>query len=70
MASLKARFGDRLTFHYHEVNAADSEAAVRDFDITSHPQVFLIDPRGRLVKSFAGVVPEGTLTAEVTRLLR
>lgn len=55
MASLKALYGDKVQWHYHEFNSADAVQVNKDFGIVAHPEIFLLDRRGNLVKKFAGV---------------
>ncbi len=70
MASLKARYGDRVQYHYHEFNQPESEKVNRDFKITGHPEIFLLDPKGRLVQKFTGVVPMYDLEVALNALVR
>lgn len=56
MASLKAQLGDKVTYHYHEFNQPESAKVNRDFKIAAHPEIFILDRRGRLVRKFVGVV--------------
>jgi hypothetical protein len=52
MASLKERLGDRVTYHFHEFNGPDAVKVNRDFEIRSHPVVFILDRKGRLIQTF------------------
>lgn len=67
MASLRTRFGDRLT--YHEFNQPDAARVNRDFAIQSHPVVVLLDRKGRLVGTFREVVRLEELESALKRLL-
>jgi len=70
MASLKARFADRVTWHYHEFNQPDAAQVNRDFGITAHPEIFILDRRGRLVRKFIGVASMYELETTLRPLLR
>jgi len=69
MASLRERFGDRATYHYHEFNQPDSAQVNLDFDIKAHPEIFILDRRGNLVRKFIGVVRLEELVAALDPLL-
>lgn len=68
MASLKTRFGDRVTYHYHEFNQPDAAKVNRDFNIQAHPEIFVLDRKGRLVQKFIGVVPIDDIAAALRPL--
>jgi len=70
MASLKAMYGDRVQYHYHEFNQPDSAKVNRDFNITAHPEVFLLDREGRLVRKFSGVVSRYELERAINALVK
>jgi len=69
MASLKTRLGDRVTYHYHEFNQPDAARVNRDFRIKSHPMVFVLDRKGRLIQTFQGVVTMEEVAAALQRLI-
>lgn len=69
MASLRTRFGDRVTYHYHEFNQPDAARVNRDFAIQSHPVVVLLDRKGRPVGTYRGVVRLEGLESALHRLL-
>ncbi len=69
MASLKAQFGDAVTYHYHEFNEPDSAQVNQDFRIDRHPEVFILDRRGRLVRKYDGVVSQEDLVATLRPLV-
>lgn len=70
MASLNARFGQAVTYHYHEFNQPDAAKVNADFEIRAHPEVFILDRKGRLVRKFVGVVSLDELTAALQPLVR
>lgn len=70
MASLRNRYGDQVTWHFHEFNQPDSAQVNRDFAIRAHPEIFVLDRRGRLRRKFVGVVPLAELEAALRPLLR
>ena len=70
MASLKAKFGDSVTWHYHEFNQPESAQSNEDFNIQAHPLIFILDRRGNLVRKFPGVVPMEELVAAVQPLVK
>ncbi len=70
MASLKAQFGDKVTYHYHEFNQPDSAQVNRDFGIAAHPEIFILNRNGRLVRKFVGVVSQADLDATLRPLIR
>jgi hypothetical protein len=70
MASLRTEFGDAVAYRYHEYNAPDSAQVVRDFQIVRHPEIFILDRQGNLVRKFAGVVPTVELQMTLRGLLR
>ena len=70
MASLKTKFGDSVTWHYHEFNQPESAQVNRDFDIQAHPEVFILDRRGNLVRTFRGVAPLEDLVAVLQPLVK
>lgn len=70
MASLKAQFGDKVTYHYHEFNQPDSAQVNRDFGIAAHPEIFILNRTGRLVRKFVGVVSQAELDATLRPLIR
>lgn len=70
MASLKAFYGDRVQYHYHEFNQPESAKVNKDFDIKAHPEIFLLDRQGRLVRKMVGVVPRYDLEKAINGLLR
>ncbi len=69
MASLKAQFGGTVTYHYHEFNQPDAAQVNRDFWIEKHPEIFILNRRGRLVRKFVGVVSLDTLSAVLRPLV-
>lgn len=69
MASLKERFGDKVTYHYHEFNQPDAAPVNRDFKIEAHPMVFILDRAGNLVRTFRGVAAQEDLEAALLPLL-
>ena len=70
MASLKALYGDRVQYHYHEFNQPDAAKVNADFDIKAHPEIFLLDRKGRIVRKFIGVVSRDVLETAIDGLLR
>ena len=70
MASLKALYGDRVQYHYHEFNQPEAAKVNKDFNIKAHPEVFLLDRKGRLVQKFPGVTPRYDLETAINGLLR
>jgi len=69
MASVKAKFGDRVSYHYHEFYNPQTAQVNRDFNIQAHPEVFILDPKGNLVRRFQGVTDEGDIVAALQPLL-
>ena len=69
MASLKAEFGDKATWHYHEFNQPESAQVNQDFDVQAHPLIFILDRRGNLVRKFVGVVSREELIAALQPLM-
>ncbi len=69
MASLKAKFGDSITWHYHEFNQPDSAPVNRDFNVQAHPEIFILDRRGKLVQTFRGVASMEDLVATLQPLV-
>jgi len=69
MASLKTRYGDRVQYHYHEFNHPDAAKVTADFAIRAHPEIFLLDRNGRVVRKFMGVVSGDVLEAAIDGLL-
>ena len=70
MASLNATYGDRLQYHYHEFNQPESAKVNADFDIKAHPEIFVLDRKGRVVRRFIGVVSQDVLETAINGLLR
>lgn len=70
MASLKALYGDRVQWHYHEFNQPSSAKVNQDFGITAHPEIFILDRTGRVVQKFTGVVSAYELEQALRALLR
>lgn len=70
MASLKALYGDRVQYHYHEFNQPESAKVNKDFGIKAHPEIFILDRQGRLVQKMVGVVPRYDLEKAINGLLR
>lgn len=70
MASLKARYGEQVTWHYHEFNQPDAARVVRAFEITAHPEIFIIDRGGRVARTFLGVASMYELETSLRPLLR
>lgn len=70
MASLKAQLGDKVTYHYHEFNQPESAKVNRDFKIQAHPETFILDRQGRLVRKFEGVASLEELVATLRPLLQ
>ncbi len=70
MASLKAKFDERVTWHYHEFNHPESAQVNEDFNIQAHPLIFILDRRGNLVRKFPGVVPMEELVAALQPLVK
>ena len=68
MASLRSKFVDTVTWHYHEFNHPDAARVNRDFQIRSHPMVFILDRKGRLTRTFQGVVRLAEVEAALGRL--
>lgn len=69
MASLKVLYGDKVQWHYHEFNSPDAARVNKDFEITAHPEIFLLDRRGNLVRKFVGVVGAYELETALRPLL-
>lgn len=69
MASLKARYADQVTWHYHEFNQPDSAKVNAAFEIKAHPEIFILDRNGRLVQKFIGVVSMYDLETTLRPLL-
>ncbi len=70
MASLKAKFGDSVNWHYHEFNQPESAGVNRDFDIQAHPEIFILDRRGSVVREFRGVAAMEELVAVLQPLVQ
>lgn len=70
MASLKAFYGDRVQYHYHEFNQPETAKVNSDFEIKAHPEIFLLDRKGHLVQRFPGVTTRYELEKAITGLLR
>lgn len=70
MASLKARYGAQVTWHYHQYEQPDAAQVVRAFKITAHPETFILDRDGRLVRKFTGVTSMYELETALRPLLR
>ncbi len=70
MASLKALYEDQVQWHYHEFNQPESAKVNSDFRITAHPEIFILDRKGRLVQKFAGVVSAYELEQALRAVLR
>ena len=70
MASLKARYGDRVQYHYYEFNQPDAAKVNADFGIKAHPEIFLLDRKGRIVRKFIGVVSRDVLETAINGLWR
>ncbi len=70
MASLRAKFGERVTYHYHEFNHPESAQVDRDFEIKARPVVIILDQRGRVARRFAGIVSDKELEETLRPLLR
>lgn len=69
MASLKEVYGDKVQWHYHEFNSPAAVPVNRDFNITRHPEIFLLDRQGNLVRKFTGVVGAYELETALRPLL-
>lgn len=70
MASLQARYGDQVQWHFHEFNQPESAKVNRDFEIKAHPEIFVLDRTGRLVRKFVGVVSMYDLETTLRGILR
>lgn len=70
MASLQARYGEAVQWHFHEFNQPGSAKVNRDFEIKAHPEIFVLDRSGRVVRKFAGVVSMYELETTLRSLLR
>lgn len=69
MASLQEQFGDRVTYHYHEFDQPSSAQVNLDFDIKAHPEIFILDRRGNLVRKVIGVARLEDLVATLRPLM-
>ena len=69
MASLKARYGEQVTWHYHQYELPDAGPVVRAFKITAHPEIFILDRDGNLVRKFTGVTAMYELETALRPLL-
>ena len=70
MASLKARYGEQITWHYHEFNQPDAAKVNAIFEIKAHPEIFVLDRDGRMVRKFIGVTSMYELETTLRPLLR
>lgn len=59
-----------MTYHYHEFNQHESTKVNRDFGIQAHPEIFILNKQGRLVRKFVGVVEMDELVDTLRPLIQ
>lgn len=54
---LEADYGDQLDFVYYDIDAAESQDAMREYNFRVQPHFILLDVDGEIVQEWFGSVP-------------
>ena len=60
---LENEYGEQLDFVYYDIDAEESEDAMREYNFRVQPHFLLLDANGEIVQEWFGSVPVDTFVA-------
>ncbi len=70
MHELEQTYGDRVTFVHVNVLNPDSQPIMKQYGFSATPEVYLVDPRGRVIGFWDDVQSKDELQAALDKALK